>query len=167
MSELITPTSLKDLVHANAIRQATVVAENHTFKLVVKYGMTERTVSVRSRDGKINERVFSSLDSVARFIKEKIHLATYEVNAANYQPVTEGKTGKRPDSSKFLKEAHAARAHNEWLRTELEASRADPRPAISNDEAKRQSAANLERLRLKEAAPAPRKTAARKKTVAA
>ena len=121
MLKLIAPQSLKDLVEANAIHQATVVADNDVFKITVKYGMVERVVSVRTREGQIKERIFTSLDSVARFMREKVHLAQYEVNAANFQPAT--KRTKRPDTSIRLKEAHAALSHSEWLTQKVGASR--------------------------------------------
>ena len=106
MPELIAPNSLKDLVDAHAIRHATVVAEKAAFKINVKYGMVERTVSVRTRSGQIKERVFTSLDAVARFIRDKIHLAQYEIDAANFDPTA--KATKRPDTAKRLTAAHAA-----------------------------------------------------------
>lgn len=122
MLNLIAPQSLKDLVDANAIRHATVVAENDVFKITVKYGMVERVVSVRTREGQIKERLFSSLDAVARFMREKLHLAQYEVNAANFQPVT--KRVKRPDTAIRLKEAHAALSHSDWVQQKVQSSRA-------------------------------------------
>ena len=122
MLNLIAPKSLKDLVDANAIRHATVVADNDVFKITVKYGMVERIVSVRTREGQIKERLFSPLDAVAKFMREKVHLAQYEVNAANFQPVT--KRIKRPDTAIRLKEAHAALSHSDWLQQKVQASRA-------------------------------------------
>jgi len=110
MSQLIAPNSLKDLVDAQAIRQATVVAEQGVFKITVKYGMVERTVSVRARSGQIKERVFTSLDAVARFLHDKVHLAHYAVDAANFDPTS--KPSKRPDTTKRLAAAHAALAQN-------------------------------------------------------
>lgn len=71
MNSLIAPQSLKDLVDANAIRYATVVADKDVYKVTVKCGMVERTVSVRTREGQIKERLFTSLDAVARFMGEK------------------------------------------------------------------------------------------------
>ena len=121
MSNLIAPQSLKDLVDANAIRHATVVADKDKFKVTVKYGMAERVVSVRTRDGKIKERIFTSLDAVARFMREKVHLAHYEIDAANFEP--EAKTAKRPDTAKRLKEAHAALSRSEWLEAKVQLAR--------------------------------------------
>lgn len=121
MNNLIAPQSLKDLVDANAIRNATVVADKDVYKVTVKYGMVERTVSVRTREGQIKERLFTSLDAVARFMREKVHLAQYEINAANFDPTA--KTTKRPDTARRLTEAHAALSHNQWLQQKVQASR--------------------------------------------
>ena len=121
MSELIAPNSLKDLVDAHAIRHATVVAEKAAYKINVKYGMVERTVSVRTRGGQIKERVFTSLDAVARFIRDKIHLAQYEIDAANFDPTA--KATKRPDTAKRLTAAHAALSHAEWAQQKVQAAR--------------------------------------------
>lgn len=122
MLNLIAPQSLKDLVDANVIRHATVVADNDVFRITVKYGMVERIVSVRTREGQIKERLFSSLDAVAKFMREKVHLTQYEVNVANFNPVT--KRVKRPDTAIRLKEAHAALSHSDWLQQKVQASRA-------------------------------------------
>ncbi len=122
MSMLIAPQSLKDLVEANAIRHATVVADKSVFKVMVKYGMVERTVSVRTREGQIKERVFSSLDAVAKFLREKVHIVQYEVNATNYQSVTTRTA--RPDMTVRLKAAHAALSHNDWIAQKVASARA-------------------------------------------
>ena len=121
MSELIAPNTLKDLVEAHAIRHATVVADKAAFKINVKYGTVERTVSVRTRGGQIKERVFTSLDAVARFMRDKIHLAQYEINAANFDPTV--KAVKRPDTAERLLAAHAALSHSEWAQQKVQASR--------------------------------------------
>lgn len=121
MAELITPTSLKDLVDANAIRHATVVADQGAFKINVKYGMVERTVSVRTRGGQIKERVFTSLDAVARFMHDKVHLARYELDAANFDPAA--RTVKRPDTARRLTAAHAALSHSDWAQQKVQAAR--------------------------------------------
>lgn len=91
---------------AHAIGHATVVADQGSFKIAVKYGMVERTVSVRTRNGQIKERVFTSLDAVARFLHNKAHLAHYDVDASHFDPTI--KPHKRPDTTRRLTAAHAA-----------------------------------------------------------
>jgi hypothetical protein len=146
MLNLIAPQSLKDLVDANAIRQATVVADNDVFKITVKYGQIERVVSVRTREGQIKERVFTSLDAVARFMRDKVHLSQYEINAANFQPVK--KRLKRPDTSNRLKEAHAALSRAEWLTQKVDASR----EGLKDGSNRRIEPADWERIRAKKKA---------------
>jgi hypothetical protein len=141
MLSLITPQSLKDLVDANAIQQATVVADNDVFKITIKYGAVERIVSVRTREGQVKERVFTSLDAVARFMREKVHLAQFEVNAANFKPLA--KRAKRPDTSLRLKEAHAALSRSEWLQHKVQAARA----GLADGSNKRIAPADWERVR--------------------
>ena len=43
-------------------------------------------MSVRTRGGQIKENVFTSLDAVAQFMHDKVNLARYELNAANFDP---------------------------------------------------------------------------------
>ncbi len=121
MLEFITPTSLKDLVDANAISHATVVADQGAFKIMVKYGTVERTVSVRTRGGQIKERIFTSLDAVARFMHDKVHLARYELDASGFDPTA--KTVKRPDTARRLTAAHAALSHSEWAQQKVQSAR--------------------------------------------
>jgi hypothetical protein len=124
MSELIAPNSLKDLVDAKAIQHAIVVADKGAFKINVQYGMVERTVSVRTRGGQIKERMFTSLDAVARFMRDKVHLAQYEVNAANFDPAAKAaKAAKRPDTARRLTAAHAALSHAAWAQQKVQAAR--------------------------------------------
>ena len=86
MLNLISPQSLKDMVDARAIQHATVVADKDVYKVSVMCGTAERIVSVRARDGKTTERQFTSLDSVARFMREKVNLTQFNINVANFEP---------------------------------------------------------------------------------
>lgn len=122
MLSFITPQSLKDLVDANAIQHATVIADKDVYKIAVKYGTVERLVSVRTRAGQTKERVFTSLDAVARFMRERVHLTQYDINDANFQPGIKRVT--RPDTVIRLQGAHAALSHSDWLAKKVSASRA-------------------------------------------
>jgi hypothetical protein len=122
MVSLISPQSLKDLVDANAIRDARVVAERNVYKVVVKYGTAERLVSVRARNGQTKERLFKSIDSAGRFLRDSAHIVHYQVDASNFDAAATER--KRPDAAVRLKNAHAALTHTEWLMEKVAASRA-------------------------------------------
>ena len=76
---------------------------------------------MRTREGQTKERVFTSLDAVARFMRERVHLTQYDINDANFQPGTKRVT--RPDTVLRLKGAHAALSHTDWLEKKVSASR--------------------------------------------
>ncbi len=123
MLSFISPQSLKDLVDAKAIRDALVVAERNVYKVIVKYGTAERQVSVRDRDtGQPKTRLFPSIDSAGRFLRERAHIVHYQVDASNFDAVATVR--KRPDAAVRLKNAHAALTHTEWVNEKVAASRA-------------------------------------------
>lgn len=164
MSELITSKLLKELVGANMVRTAAVVGEQGGFSIIIKYGMMERFVAARSNTNTVSKRTFPSLDSANNFLRNTVHIVDYTVNNANFDP-----TPIKPLSVKTqarMKIVHQIAKHTEWLDKEIDASLADPRPTVSNTDAKKRLAANLERLRLEDQ-PAPRKATTRKKAVAA
>lgn len=122
MLSLLSAQSLKELVQAKAIRQATVVADKHVYQLWIQVGDAQRMVSVRTREGKTQVRAFSSLDAAARFLREKVQLDHYTVDAANFAPGTP--RVKRPDTAQRLRGAHASLSHTQWLEQKVNASRA-------------------------------------------
>lgn len=83
------------------------------YKVTVMCGTAERIAAVRARDGKTTERQFTSLDSVARFMREKVNLTQFNINVANFEP--QSKRVTRPDTSLRMKGAHAALSHSDWL----------------------------------------------------
>ena len=121
MLTFISPQSLKDLVDANAIRDARVVAQGKVYKIVVKYGTAERLLSVRASNGQTKERVFSSVDSAGRFLRERAHIVHYQVDATNFDALNTSR--KRPDAAVRLKDAHAALTHAQWVKAKVSASR--------------------------------------------
>lgn len=133
MSELIAPAILKELVATHAIRTASVIGDTGGFKVVVKYGKSERFVAAKTREGTIKLRLFRTLDGVARYMQQ-IGMAHYEVDAANYRA---GEGPKRPDRSEALRAAHKAAAYNKWLKAEVQEAIDDPGPSIPHEEVMR------------------------------
>jgi len=117
MPELISPTSLKDLAAANAIRSATVVGDKGGYLVTIKYGRAERVIAARTREGQIKRRLFRSLNAASHYLRQ-IGVARYEVDETGYEEPTD--RPKRPDRSAALKHAHEAAAYDRWFRAEVE-----------------------------------------------
>ena len=77
----IKEATLKELVDAQSVRGARLVAEGSGFGVVVRYGMTERALA--STRGRV--RLFANLNTAAEFLR-RIGLSHFEVDAANYEP---------------------------------------------------------------------------------
>lgn len=157
MSDLITSTALKELVAANMVRSAFVIGEPGGFSVMIKYGMTERVIGARSKTNTVHKRTFPSLDSVDNFLRKTVHIVDYSVNSANFEAPT-----LKPKSLKVqarMKLVHQTAAHTDWLRKEVEASRADTRPVVSNEDARKFLDANLAKLSIESKAPARKKSA--------
>ena len=109
---------------------------------MVKYGMVERTLAAqRSRQ----VRMFRKLEALVAYLKG-LGIGQFAVDAANYDPETQ-KAAKRPDRSAALKHAHEAAAYDTWFRAQIEASRVDARPSISDEEARAAFAKRKAKLR--------------------
>lgn len=63
--ELITSTTLRELVEAGSIRHAVIVGEPQGFAIMVKYGLTERVV--QARRGHV--RRFKTIDAAAKTLQ--------------------------------------------------------------------------------------------------
>lgn len=165
MKELIKASDLADLAAAAKVPlPAEVVAEEDKFIVRVMIRNKLHTVAAISTGKTLHERKFASLNSAGSFLM-KSNIQNYQVNTARYKA---GSTLTRaPSSQARMRKIHQIAAeHNDWLRKEVEASRADARPTVSNDAANKRFAENLHRLRSKETASAA-KVSTRKKSVAA
>ncbi len=72
---------LKELVDANSVQGARLVADGSGFAMFVRFGGTERALA--STRGQV--RLFASLNTAADFLR-RIGLNSFEVDAANYEP---------------------------------------------------------------------------------
>lgn len=140
--ETIDHTTLSRLVEAGAVSGAHAVGQHGGWAVVVKYGMVERTLAAqRSRQ----VRMFRKLEALVAYLKG-LGIGQFAVDAANYDPETQ-KAAKRPDRSAALKHAHEAAAYDTWFRAQIEASRVDARPSISDEEARAAFAKRKAKLR--------------------
>jgi len=142
MAETIDHSTLSRLVEAGAIKSARIVGQRSGWAVLVKCGMTERSlVAQRSRE----VRLFRKFETLVSHLK-KIGIARFDVDAANYDPEAAA-TARRPDRALALKRAHEAVAYDAWFRAQVQASIDDPRPSVSDAEASTQFSARKAALR--------------------
>lgn len=141
-TETIDHTTLHRLVEAGAVRAAHVVSTPGGWALTVKFGLKERPLAAqRSRQ----IRLFKKLETLVSYLKD-VGIAQFDVDASNYSPESQNRT-PRPDRSAALKRAHEAMAYDAWFREQVQASIDDPRPAVSDEEARQRFAARKNALR--------------------
>ena len=113
-ADTIDQTTLALLVESGTVRGADVIGHPGGWGVVVKYGMTERTLAARR--GAV--RTFRKFETLVSYLKD-IGISQYQVNATNFDPQTL-KTGRsRPDASERMRSAFEAKAHSDWLREKV------------------------------------------------
>ncbi len=131
MADTIDHGTLSRLVEAGAVRGAHVVGQSGGWAVMVKYGMTERPLAAqRTRQ----VRLFRKLETLVSYLRA-IGIARFDVDAANYDTNT-ATASRRPDRSEALKRAHEAAAYDAWFRDQVQQSIDDPRPSVSDEEAR-------------------------------
>lgn len=141
-TETIDHTTLHRLVEAGAVRTAHVVGTSGGWALTVKFGLNERPLAAqRSRQ----IRLFKKLETLVSYLKD-VGIAQFDVDASNYSPEGQNRS-TRPDRSVALKRAHEAVAYDTWFREQVQASIDDPRPGVSDEEARRRFATRKNALR--------------------
>jgi hypothetical protein len=115
-TDTIDHNTLTHLVEAGAVCGADVLGQPGGWAVVIKYGRTERVLAARR--GAV--RSFRNFETLVGYLKG-IGILEYQVNAANFDPVSLKIHTPRPDSSARLKSAHEAAAYNKWFLAEVEA----------------------------------------------
>lgn len=139
VTETIDHTILHRLVEAGA---AHVVGMSGGWALTVKFGLNERPLAAQcSRQ----IRLFKKLETLVSYLKD-VGLVQFDVDASNYSPDSQNRS-IRLDRSAALKRAHEAMAYEAWFREQVQTSIDDPRPAVSDEEARRRFAVRKNALR--------------------
>ena len=144
MREIISPVALKELVAAGAIRSAFVVGRDTAYFVTIKYGMAEKVVGARTRQGGIKEREFLSLDVAAKYLRG-IGIRRFDVDESHFAGVR--KRASRPDRAAALKATHEAAAYDKWFQQKVQEALDDTAPEISHAEVKAHFAAKRAALR--------------------
>lgn len=142
-ADTIDQKTLSQLVEAGAVSAAHVVGRGNGWTVAAKCGVAELFLSAKRGD----IRVFRKFETLVGFLRE-IGINQFDVDATAFD--REAAAWARPDRSAALKEAHAARAYDNWFREQVQESLDDPRPNVSqakaNDEMRAKKAALRRRL---------------------
>jgi hypothetical protein len=131
-TETIDHATLTKLAEAGIVRSAHVVGQEGGWGIVVKYGLTERTLAAQRSQ---QVRIFRKLETLVEYLKG-VGIPRFDVDAVNYDPRSVGAT-KRPDRAAAMKDAHAAAAYTKWLKAEVQEAIEDTSPTVPHDEAMR------------------------------
>lgn len=164
MTELITSSDLADFAAvAKTPLPTEIIAEQDKFLVRVTIKNQVRTLAAIVKGKTIRERKFPTLGAASSFLMNS-NILKFEVNAADYTKPTAAT--RAPANQARMREMHKIAKHTEWLRGEIEASRADPRPSVSNEEANRILDAHVEQMRILHTSD-PKSVARNKKVAAA
>ena len=111
-TDTIDHATLQHLVEAGAVRGAEVIGRPGGWGIIVKYGMTERTLAARR--GAV--RVFSRFETLVNYLKV-IGISQFNVNASNYDPADKR---VRPDAKARMKRTFDAAEHDKWFREQVQ-----------------------------------------------
>ena len=150
--------TLRRLLDAGAHVGAEVLGIGGDWGVVINYGRARQTLAAtRGRP-----RTFRQFETLAAYLKD-LGIVEYRVNAAGFEPASTRKSA--PDrrsitASERMKRAHDAAAYDSWLREQVRASIDDPRPSLSDEQARTGMATRRQAL-LKKSGAKPAGKAAR------
>ncbi|MDD4930086.1 MAG: hypothetical protein PHP85_12540 [Gallionella sp.] len=142
--------TLSRLVEANAVNGANIIGQPGGWGVVIKYGMTERTLAAKR--GTV--RIFRKFETLVAYLKE-IGVAKYQVDATNFDPAALKLTRNNEGAGARMKAAHEAAAYDKWFRAQVQEALDDTSPAIPDAEVKEYFAAKREKLEQRIKANAP------------
>ncbi|CAD2265259.1 hypothetical protein X12_004532 (plasmid) [Xanthomonas arboricola] len=157
-NDVVKMATLRELATAGSVRSVSVVGQKGGYAVNVRYGMAERTLA--GKDGEA--RLFKTIDTAANTLRE-LGIASFDVDAVNFEP---GRLRPaRPDLAERMRGRHEAGAHDEWFRSQVQASLDKPDPQfVPHDAAVAQLLQYADTLT--KAKPTPRQRAAVRKAVA-
>lgn len=139
--------TLRRLVNAGANVDAEVVGAAGGWGVVINFGRARQTLTVTR--GK--PRTFRLFETLAGYLKD-LGITEVSVNTAGFQPgarASDPADKRSAAASARMTRAHQAAAHDAWFREQVQASIDDPRPSLSDNQARAQMAARRQALRKK------------------
>ncbi len=132
MAQTVQLATARELAAAGSVRDTVLVGQPGGYAVMFKVGMAERALATKAGA----TRLFAGLDAAVRVLRNELGISHYQVDASGYSDDPENRR-RRPDRTAALKRAREDAAYTEFLRQGIQEARADPRPALSSEEAAR------------------------------
>jgi hypothetical protein len=152
--------TLQRLVDSGALVAAEVVGGASGWGVVIRHGRARKTLAA-TRGA---PRTWRQFETLAGYLKD-LGIVEYRVNAAGFDP--SARAARAPDLRSVtafarMKRTHAAAAYDAWFREQVQASIDDPRPSLTDAQARAAMAASRQALHGKADAKPPVRRAASK-----
>lgn len=134
--------TLTQLSENGSISSAHIVAKPGGWSIEIQHGSEEYSLAAQ-RSGQV--RLFKRLETLVIYL-QGVGINHFDVDASGYDPL-QMKTYARPDRAEAMKQAHEAAAYEEWFKRQVQISIDDPRPSVSDEDARRIFAAKRDALR--------------------
>lgn len=130
---LITTKTVTELLDAGARAGAKVIGRPEgKWAVMIQVGNRE-SVLVAQRSRQVRE--FARIETAATALRE-LGIVRFEVDGTEYRQTDTASASRRATAARQkMREVHARAAHDQWVRERVEASLADARPSLSNEEA--------------------------------
>ncbi|CAI8914891.1 Prevent-host-death protein [Pseudomonas sp. IT-347P] len=141
-TETIDHSTLTRLIGNGSVSSTNIVAKPGGWSIQIQQGNKKFALAAQ-RSGQV--RLFKRLETLVGYL-QGLGICHFGVDASSYDPL-QLKTYARPDRSEALKQAHEAAAYEEWFKRQVQISIDDPRPSVSDEDARRIFAAKRDALR--------------------
>ena len=141
-TETIDHSALVKLVESGAVNTTHILAKQGGWAIQVQHGSKTNTLAAQRSQ---QTRLFKRLETLVIYL-QGIGINHFDVDTSSYDPL-QVKSYSRPDRSEAMKHAHEASAYEEWFRKQVQAGNDDPRPRVSDEEARRVFAAKRDAIR--------------------
>lgn len=121
--------TLARMFEAGVIRGVSIVGQSGGWGVVIQYGTTESVLAAKR--GAV--RIFRTFETLVAYLRG-IGIATYQVDASQFDPEALKIGRKRADAAERMKNAHEAAAYEGWLTQQIQAAIDDPRPSVPHSD---------------------------------
>jgi len=133
----------KSMAQANAVQGASIVGRPGGWSVYLKCGPSSRALAAQRSQ---QVRLWRSLDRCVEYLKNELGIARIDLlDSRRFSRAAPAR--QRKDASERMRATHRAAQYDAWLRSEIAAAIADPRPSIANTEVKVQFAKKRAALR--------------------